>query len=99
MPDCSLRVVARVIAKPDSVHDVRTILTSLVEPTRQEAGCLCYQLLQNQATPADFTFIEEWASAEAEQAHFLTAHVADTIQQLTGLWEAEPDMRRYTVVK
>ena len=99
MPTIPLRVIARVIAKPDTVHQVRTILTALVEPTRLEPECLSYQLFQNRAEPTDFTFIEEWASADAEQAHFLTAHVADTLQRLTGLLEAEPDIRRYTMVK
>lgn len=98
MPDRPFRVIARVIAKPDTVTQVRTILASLVEPTRQEPGCLSYQLLQNRSEPADFTFIEEWASAEAEQAHFMTAHVSDTIRRLTGLLAVEPDIRRYTVV-
>ena len=99
MPDISFRVIARVIAKPDTVIQVRTILASLVKPTRQEPGCLSYQLLQNRSEQTDFTFIEEWASVEAEQAHFLTAHVSDTIRRLNGLLAAEPDIRRYTVVK
>lgn len=99
MPDIPLRVLARVIAKPDEVTRVQTILISLIEPTRQEPGCLSYQLLQNHSDPTDFTFIEEWASAQAEQAHFLTAHVADALQRLAGLLAIEPDIRRYAVVK
>lgn len=98
MPEMPFRVIARVIAKPDAAPQVRSILASLVEPTRQEPGCLSYQLLQNRSEPADFTFIEEWASAEAEQAHFLTPHVSDTIRRLAGLLAAELDIRRYTVV-
>lgn len=99
MPDRPLRVIARVIAKPDEVNHVRTILVTLVEATRKEPGCLSYQLLQNQSEPTDFTFIEEWASVEAEQAHFTTAHVSDAIRRLTGLLAIEPDIRRYTVVQ
>jgi quinol monooxygenase YgiN len=94
-----MRVIAHVTAKPDTVDAVRTILTSLVEATSQEPGCLSYQLLQNRSDRTDFTFLEEWASAEAEQAHFSTAHVLDAIRQLTGLLATTPDIRRYTVVK
>lgn len=94
-----LRVIARVTAKPDAVDSVRTILASLVEATRREPGCLSYTLLQNRSESTDFTFIEEWASTEAEQAHFLTTHVVDAIRQLAGLLATEPDIRRYTVVK
>ncbi|MBM4127135.1 MAG: antibiotic biosynthesis monooxygenase [Nitrospira sp.] len=99
MPDRPLRVIARVIAKPDDVNHVRTILVTLVEATRKEPGCLSYQLLQNQSEPTDFTFIEEWASVAAEQAHFTTAHVSDAIRRLTGLLAIEPDIRRYIVVQ
>lgn len=55
----SLRVVARVAAKANSVEQVRAILMGVVEPTRREPGCLSYQLLQSQADPTDFPCIEE----------------------------------------
>jgi quinol monooxygenase YgiN len=99
MPNTSLRVIARVAAKADCVEQVRAILIGVVEPTRREPGCLSYQLLQNQAAPTDFAFIEEWESAAAEQSHFATAHIANALRQLPGLLAAEPDIRRYTVVK
>ena len=47
MPENSIRIVARVIAKPESVDQVRSILSDLVEPTRNESGCISYELLQN----------------------------------------------------
>lgn len=59
MDERSLRVVARVKAKPDKVAEVREALAGLVAPTRREAGCVVYELLQNQTEPADFTFVEE----------------------------------------
>ena len=99
MSNMSLRVVARVAAKADSVEQVRAILMGVVEPTRREPGCLSYQLLQNQADPTDFTFIEEWVSAAAEQSHFTTPHISNALRQLPGLLAAEPDVRRYTVLK
>jgi quinol monooxygenase YgiN len=99
MPNTSLRVIARVAAKADRVEQVRTILMGVVEPTRREPGCLSYQLLQNRADPTDFTFIEEWASAAAEQAHFATPHISDALRQLPGLLATEPDICRYTVLK
>lgn len=99
MSNMSLRVVARVAAKANSVEQVRAILMGVVEPTRREPGCLSYQLLQNQADPTDFTFIEEWASAAAEQSHFTTPHISNALRQLPGLLAAEPDVRRDTVLK
>jgi quinol monooxygenase YgiN len=97
--DTSLRVIARAIAKPDHVIQVREILSALVERTRQEPGCLSYHLLENEADPTDLVFVEQWASAEAEQAHFTTPHVLSALQRLVGLLVSEPQINRYRVVK
>lgn len=99
MSTMSLRVIARVAAKADRIEQIRALLMGVVEPTRREPGCLGYQLLQNQADPTDFTFIEEWTSATAEQSHFATPHILNALRQLPGLLATEPDVRRYTVVK
>ena len=82
MPNTSLKVIARAATKADSVEQVRAILIGIIEPPRREPGCLSYQLLQNRADPTDFTIIEECASAAAEQSHFVTPHISDTLRQL-----------------
>ncbi len=92
----SMRVVARIPAQPDQVDQVREILAGLVEPTRREAGCIAYDLLQNKTDPAEFTFVEEWESDEALDAHLKTHHVQAALARLQGLLAAEPDIRRYT---
>ncbi len=79
MPENSIRIVARVVASSDSVSQVRTILSDLVEPTRKEAGCISYELLQNQTDHTDFTFVEEWTSDAAIDAHLTTKHIADAL--------------------
>ncbi len=98
-PDASLRVIARVRAKTEHVAQVREILSALVEPTRRESGCLGYELLQNASDPTDFVFVEKWASAAAEQAHFTTSHVSVALQRLIGLLASEPEICRYTTLK
>jgi quinol monooxygenase YgiN len=84
---------------PDHIAPVREILSALVEPTRREPGCLSYELLQNGCDPTDFVFVEKWASAAAEQAHFATPHVSTALQQLVGLLVAELEICRYAVIK
>ncbi|MBL8038683.1 MAG: antibiotic biosynthesis monooxygenase [Nitrospira sp.] len=96
--DTSLRVIAHAKAQPNHVAQVRDILTALVDATRKEPGCLSYELLQNHADPTDFVFVERWASAAAEQAHFVTPHLLATLQQLTGLLASEPQIQRYGAV-
>ena len=99
MPENSIRIVARVVANPASVGQVRSILSDLVEPTRKEAGCISYELLQNRTDQTDFTFVEEWESDAVINAHLATKHIKDALTKLAGLISGEPDIRRYGVVK
>ena len=68
MPENSIRIVARLIAKPDRVDRVRSILSDLVKPTCNESGCISYELLQNRTDETDFAFVEEWESDAAIDA-------------------------------
>ena len=93
-----LGVVARIVAKPESVEVVRTGLKSLLEPTRQEVGCILYELMQNEADPTDFTFYEEWTNGDALEAHARSAHIESTFRSLDGHLAAAPDVRRYSYI-
>ena len=84
MPKNSIRIVAKVVAKPESVDQVCSILSDLVEPTRNELGCINYELLQNRTDQTDFTFVEEWESDAAIDAHLTTKHIRDALMKLPG---------------
>jgi len=84
-------------ARPNKVDALLPVLSSLVEPTRKESGCLSYILLQNNEDPTDFTFIEEWKSQAALESHFATKHFKDAVAKLPDLIAAEPDIRQYHV--
>ena len=94
----SLRVVARIVAKPDKVHEVRAMLLGLVAPTRAEDGCVVYELLQNRADPTDFTFVEEWASDAAFERHHTTDHIRSALPTLQALVAVAPDIRTYSLI-
>ena len=98
MNPSTIHIVARIVAKPDAVAQLRVVLEKLLEPTRQEAGCRRYTLLQNRHDPTDFTFVEEWASDAAIDAHLQTSHIRAAFAQAQGLLAAEPDIRQYELV-
>ena len=98
MSKTTIRVVARVVALPDQVEEVKSVLLGLIEPTRKEQGCIVYELLQNQADPTDFTFVEEWESQALLEAHLASAHIEEAESQLNGLVAAEPDIRLYQLL-
>jgi len=91
----TLRVIANLPAKPDKVDEVKALLLSLVAPTRAEAGCIKYDLLQSTSDPAQFTFDEEWTSDAALDAHLATPHVSGALGKMPLLLAGDPDIRRY----
>ncbi len=98
MAEDTLRVIARIKARPGKVDELLSVLGSLVEPTRKEPGCISYKLLQNNQDPADFAFVEEWQSSAALESHFATKHFKDALVKLPSLVVSEPDIQRYHLV-
>ena len=94
----TLRVVARLVAFPDKVAELKSLLLSIIEPTRQEAGCIKYELIQNQVDPTDFTFVEEWESATLLELHLASTHIQAALLQLEGLAVGPPDLRHYELL-
>ena len=68
-------VVAHIHAKPGREAELRAVLEGFVAPTRQEDGCLRYDLFVDLDDPTKFTFIEEWSSREALEAHGKSSHI------------------------
>jgi quinol monooxygenase YgiN len=93
-----MKVIVRVSAKPDKIEELKRIFAALAAPTRQEAGCVAWEVFQNLADPREFTFVEEWASAAALDAHWSTPHVQDALARGLPLLVASPDERRYAKI-
>ncbi|WP_299011775.1 putative quinol monooxygenase [uncultured Shewanella sp.] len=70
-----LTIVARIQAKTDKIELVKAELLKLIEPTRQEEGCLQYDLHQDNTDPAVFMFYENWESRELWQTHMNNTHL------------------------
>lgn len=80
-------LTATVRAKPGEEETVKEALLSLVAPTRQEPGCLCYNLHQSKTEKTRFMFYEQWASQEALDAHGQTPHMKALGGKLKGRTE------------
>jgi quinol monooxygenase YgiN len=74
-------------AKPEYVEELRNRLTEMVLYSREESGCLFYDLHVDQNDESLFTFLEGWESQEALDRHDQTTHVKAIIA----------DARRLTV--
>jgi quinol monooxygenase YgiN len=98
MSKAMVRVVARIVAIPEKVEQLKLVLFGLIDPSRQESGCIQYELLQNHEDPTDFVFVEEWESEALLNAHLESPHINEADAKLEGLLAAEPDIRLYRLL-
>ncbi|MFF1451338.1 antibiotic biosynthesis monooxygenase [Streptomyces sp. NPDC058274] len=73
--DSPVCAVARLCALPGHEDEVRSLMGSVAEATRQEDGCLEYRVHRAKDDPRTFVVYESWSSPEALAAHHRTAHM------------------------
>ena len=94
----TVHVVARFMAKPGQETALKTVLTSLVPPTRREIDCYQYDLLVDTSDPRQLCFVERWGDERALNRHLETAHVKTALEKAEGLLDSPPEIRRFNLV-
>lgn len=82
-----LTVIGNILANPDQIDLVKAELEKLIPITRAEAGCLQYDLHQDNENPAYFMFYENWESRELWQTHMNAPHMAAYMTATEGAVE------------
>jgi quinol monooxygenase YgiN len=85
----TITVIARLQAQTGKEHETEKILTGLIRPTRNESGCISYDLFAMPDKPGSYMFIETWQSREDLTAHLQQPHVQAFISRSDELL-AEP---------
>ena len=80
-----LTVVAKLVAKKDSVECVKRELLKLIAPTREEHGCVEYRLHQDNDDPAVFIFYENWESEASLEQHLSSDHFKGYVSAIEGM--------------
>jgi len=82
-----LTIVANIKAHQDKVELVKAELIKLIDTTRAEAGCINYDLHQDNENPAHFMFYENWETRELWQTHMANTHLAEYMKATEGAVE------------
>jgi len=82
-----LTVVAKIVAKRESVESVKSELLKLIMPTRKEEGCLEYNLHQDNEDPAVFVFYETWESLACLEKHMNSEHFKNYVNAVGSMIE------------
>jgi quinol monooxygenase YgiN len=90
-----LVVGARVQAQAGKENDLREALRALIGPTRQEAGCVQYDLHEDLDQPGSFLFFEKWTSKQALDAHLAMPYVKAMFARVPELVQGEPVIALY----
>ena len=84
-----LHVVATIPAKPETTDAIRAALETLVAATRQEEGCISYDLYESAAAPGTFVTIERWVDQAAMDLHMQSPHIAEALAAADGALAGE----------
>jgi quinol monooxygenase YgiN len=88
----TLTVVATFQARPGKAAELRAALTGLLAPTRQETGCINYDLHASPDDPAKFLFHENWTSKAALDKHLQSPHIKALLPRLDALCTTFPQI-------
>ena len=89
----TITVVATFQAKPGKEAELQQALIGLVAPTRQEAGCLNYDLHVLPEEPAKFLFHENWTTKAHLDAHLQSPHIKALLPRVPELAVAKPEIK------
>jgi quinol monooxygenase YgiN len=62
------------VAKEGHVKQLSTLLNSMIDASRNEQGCLLYDIFQYENNPNKFIVLESWADEEALEGHKHSKH-------------------------
>ena len=88
-----ITVVATFQARPGKETELKNALIGLVAPTRNEAGCLNYDLHASPEDPAKFLFHENWTSKAHLDAHLANTHIQALLPRVGELCVAMPEIK------
>ncbi|MDR1098829.1 MAG: antibiotic biosynthesis monooxygenase [Tannerella sp.] len=87
--EAGLIIIAHITTSAEHQADVEKAFQAVVAATRQEEGCGSYVLYQHNDNPLKYTFVEEWISQAAIDAHHNSAHYKTFTAATDGKIEVE----------
>ena len=90
-------VVAKFTIQADKADEFAKVANEwLVTPSQAEAGCIRYELWQDNEDPTLFAMVEEWESNEALDAHLAGSRNRTGGPNMGDYMAGPPDMRRFS---
>lgn len=88
-PSASTIALVHARTAPEHLAAARELIMTFVAPTRDEPGCLQYELLDDLDDPDHVVILEEWADDASLAAHNTTPGYAELMGALLPLPEGQ----------
>jgi quinol monooxygenase YgiN len=92
----SISLLATLHCKKDAEGAVDTELKKLVDASKQEPGCIAYELYQYKDEPTRYVIEEEWENEDILAQHMETPHYKYFVHILPALLETPADVKILT---
>jgi len=92
-----LILTAKLRAKPGCAQELINLAERAIGPSRNEEGCLTYELLQDPFDQESFTFFEKWRSREDLDLHFKEPHFLEFAAESEGITDGAAKLVSYEV--
>lgn len=93
-----IKTIVKVFPKAEKIEDFKNNVMIMAPVTRQEKGCISYQLLQDSKDTHVFIIVEEWENQEAFFAHLVADHVKEFETKMQGAFEKDVEANVCSVV-
>ncbi len=80
----ALTILAQITAVAGQEDLVRNELRKLIDTTRNEPGCLQYDLHEDNSEKGFFVFYENWETRDLWQTHMNAPHLAEYMKATEG---------------
>jgi len=90
--------IIKMKALPEKCLELRQTLLALIEPTRNEKGCLSYHVLRDIEHENSFTLLHRWLSREALDKYLCTEAFA-VLKGTSSLLITPPEIITYMVAE
>jgi quinol monooxygenase YgiN len=96
MPRQNVHIIVHFKVLTDKVEEfMDAARRTLIEPTRREAGCMLYDLWQDEADATRFVLVEQWENAAALEAHLAVPALQTAVAALRPFAAGPMEVHRY----
>lgn len=84
-----IHIVAKNTVKKSQVETFKVLTKELILKSKEEDGCIAYDLYEDMNNPNILTFVEIWSDEEAIERHNQSEHFQKIVPKLGNLIETK----------